>query len=264
MNNRTFFSLILAISILIVHVGGASAAPALQDSPVISGKVHRITLDTDSNTGLAIVIVELVGRGQGKQLVRISQETALALGLLGLDSDGKPVINELMLGMTIAIEQVEVLPSPEEKRHPIGDALATFFFEGLGTDNKAVYDAIMKAHTDGVGFGLIAQALWLTDALPGSSLEDFDAILMAKETNVYTAFLLADGTTPKNWAQLRDAILGGEKIKKLGPVMNASNDNGNNGNQDQIKENNKDKDNEKNSGNNPGEDKGKDKEKEKE
>ena len=211
MNKRILLlSLYLAISIFIAQVGEVSAASAIQDSTVISGKVHRITLDTDPHTGLTIVIVEILDQGQGKQVVRINQETALELGLVGLDSDGKPAINELVLGKNVEIQHIDVLPAQEEKRHPVGDALATFFFESLGTANNTTYDAIMAAHGDGVGFGVIAQALWLSHALPGGSLADFEALLLAKETNVYTGFLLADGTTPRNWAELRDAILDGQ------------------------------------------------------
>jgi hypothetical protein len=71
----------------------------------------------------------------------------------------------------------------------------------------------MEAHTDGNGFGVIAQALWLIKKLGGSA-NDFVLLLEAKKTGDYQAFVLEDGTIPTSWGQLRRAI-----SSNLGNVM---------------------------------------------
>jgi hypothetical protein len=244
--NRTkfFMSLFWAFSVLIVQAGGVFAAPALQAFPSINGTVQIITLETDPNTGITIVIVVLEGKNQVLQTVRVSLETAIKpLGLVALDGDGNPVINDLALGKQVEIEQTAVIPAKEEDRHPVGNALATFFSDIADLD----YDTIMTAYDEGVGFGVIAQALWLTMKLESNS-EVFLAILDAKETGDYSAFILEDGTTPRNWGQLRKAILDGDKKDNPGIVISANNDTANGNNQDSA--NNKDKNTDKNKDNN--------------
>jgi hypothetical protein len=131
----------------------------------------------------------------------------------------------------VDIDPESVIPDEEKPRHPVGSVLATFFSEI--TD----YDAIMGAHEDGFGFGVIAQALWLTQKLEGDSVI-FLSILEAKRSGDYSDFVLPDGTTPKNWGQFRKAVMEKEK-GNLGIVMSGKdgengsgngNGNGNNGN----------------------------------
>lgn len=219
MNRAKFLiSLVLSVSVLVLQVGGVFAAPATQDS--IAGKVHRITLDTDSNTGVTFVIVEVVGQGQGKQIVRISEEAAISLGLVTLDVDG-PLINKAALGTLIEIDPEDVIPSQAEEHHPVANALATLF-AGIA-EEESLYEIIMTAHNDGMGFGVIAQALWLTREIPGGDVADFQALLLAKQNGDYTGFTLEGGSTPKNWAELRKAISAGKKLGNLGTVMKESN-----------------------------------------
>jgi hypothetical protein len=133
------------------------------------------------------------------------------------------VINELALGKTIEIDPAKVIPEQERQQHPVGSALATFFSDIEGVD----YNTIMAAHEDGVGFGIIAQALWLTSELAGDS-ELFQSLIDAKVNNDYSAFsdFTDDGTTPKNWGQLRRALL---DKKSLGLVMSKHENQGNQG-----------------------------------
>lgn len=260
---KFLISLVFSFSILMLQVGGVFAAPATQDAGPISGKVHRITLDTDPHTGVTVVIVELVGQGHGKQLVRVNEETAIGLGLVALDVDG-PMINEAALGMSIEIEPGNILPSQAEEHHPVANALATFF-SGLG-DEDSIYDLIMTAHEGGVGFGIIAQALWLTSEIPGGDMEDFQALLYAKQEGDYTGFKLEDGSTPNNWAQLRKAIFEGKKAGNLGSIIsnNENNAGGNAPANDIIKDKEKDKEQEKsNNGNGGNSEDARDKEKKK-
>lgn len=216
---RVLVSLLWAGILLIVEVGGAYAAAPLQDPTLFTGSVHSITLETDASTAVTTVIVE-VRQGQETRTVRISQETALRLALVTLDDDGRLLINDRVLGKHVEIETAAVLPDPEEKRHPVADALATFFFDGLGQESEEVYTAIMEARDQGVGFGVIAQVLWLTDAIPEGNLSDFQSLLQARQDDDYSG-LLADGSTPRNWSELRSAILEGRKVKKLGNVMSS-------------------------------------------
>lgn len=252
---KFLISLALAASILIVQVGGVFAAPAAGDSTLITGTVHRITLDTDPNSGVTTIVVELTGQGQGKQIVRLSQESAIDLKLVALDVDGL-VINNWALGEQVEIDPTAVIPDQAAEPHPVGNALATFFSDIEGLE----YDMIMDAHNKGIGFGLIAQALWLTKEIPGGSLEDFQALILARETGDCTGFKLEDGTTFSNWGQLRKAILDGKRVKNLGNVM-SNKDNPGNGNdpensqadnQDQNKDKDKEKSNNGNGNNNGG------------
>lgn len=239
MKNTKLFSFILAVSVLAGQVGGVLAAPALQKSTTISGTVQSITLETDPNTGITTVILELTGTDQ-VQVVRISQNAAVAIGLVVLDGDGKPVINNLALGQSVEIDSATVIPDRQEDRHPVGNALSTFFADVPGLD----YEAIMTAHDEGSGFVVITQALWLTEQL-GGSVEVFEALLVAKQTGDYTAFTREDGTVPKNWGQLRKAILDGKKLGKADGDTTSTQNNGNNKDKDKDKNKDKDKDKDK-------------------
>jgi hypothetical protein len=245
---KLLLGIILTSIILMAQVGGVLAAPASQEATLISGAVQRITLETDPTTGVITVIVELVDTNQHVQTVRISQETAVTLGLIDINGDGNPVLINQPLGKTIEIDPGTVISGQQESQHPVGSALATFFSDIEGID----YDTIMSAHEkDGVGFGVIAQALWLTSELEGNS-QLFQDLLYAKEHNDYSAFsdFTEDGTTPKSWGQLRKALL---NKKSLGIVMSNQDNNGNQGNgngSNKDKDKNKDKNNNGNSNGN--------------
>jgi len=225
--NRTklLLGIVLTIIISMAQVGGALAAPAAQEAAPVGGTVQSITLESDPTTGVITVIVDLMDSNGVLQTVRVSQETAIELGLVLLDRDGNPIINELALGETVDIDPTTVIPDQQESQHPVGNALATFFSDIEGID----YDTIMSAHEDGVGFGLIAQALWVADELGGDS-QLFQDLLYAKQHNDYSAFsdFTEDGTTPKSWGQLRKALL---SKKSLGIVMSNHDNNGNQGNE---------------------------------
>ena len=239
---KLFLGMILTIMLLMAQVGGVFAAPASQEAAPISGTVQSITLESDPTTAVITVIVNVTDSDQMVQTMRVDQETAIALGLVVLDGDGNPVINELALSETIEIDPATVIPDQQEPQHPVGNALATFFSDIEGID----YDTIMSAHENGVGFGVIAQALWLTSELEGNS-QLFQDLLDAKQHNDYSAFsdFTEDGSTPKNWGQLRKALL---NKKSLGVVISNHDNNGNgnpgNGNgNNQNKDKNKDKNN---------------------
>ena len=237
---KLLLGIVLTIIISMAQVGKVLAAPASQEATPIGGEVQSITLESDPTTGVVTVLVDLRASNDVSQTLRVSQETAINLGLVLLDGDGRPIINELALGETVDIDPTTVIPDQQEPQHPVGNALATFFsdIEGLN------YDSIMSAHQDGVGFGVIAQALWVTSELGGDS-QLFQDLLYAKQHNDYSSFsdVTEDGTAPKSWGQLRKALL---SKQSLGMVMSNHNHNGNQGNENvnnTDKDKNKDKNN---------------------
>jgi hypothetical protein len=251
-------SLVITGVMIISQVAAVFAAPAIEDVDLIAGTVQAITLKIDPNTGVITVLVDLLDENGESLTVRIGQETAMELGLVVLDADGNLILNEDALEQEIEIDPADVLPD-EEARHPVGSALAIFFADVPGLD----YDAIMSAHEDGSGFGLIAQALWLTRKFGGDA-EEFALILQAKKDRDYSNFVFEDGTSPTNWGQFRKALLGEDKKGNLGMVMsnkdagddsnstgNGDNANhGNNGNDDNRGNKDKDKGKDKNNNGN--------------
>jgi hypothetical protein len=108
---------------------------------------------------------------------------------------------------------------PEEEptaEHPVASALAEYFADKLGLD----YDTIMGYHEDGMGFGVIAQACWIS-FLVNNDDGLLDQIIQAKKGEIeFSSITLPDGTTAKNWGQFKRAALGNEKAKKnLGAIM---------------------------------------------
>src|SRR5512142_114811 len=105
MNTRiVFVSLVLAISMLLVQVGGVAAAPISQAFPSITGIVQSITIETDPNTGIVTVLVDLMDNDQNSESVRISEKAAEQLGLVVPNSDGNPTINTPAFGQSIEIK----------------------------------------------------------------------------------------------------------------------------------------------------------------
>jgi hypothetical protein len=230
-NHKFLNSLILACAILTAHVGTVFAAPAQSEATLLSGTVRSITLETDVTTAVTTVLVTVVKEDQSSQTARLDLKTALALGLITTDENGTPVINRTALGLTVQINPKAILLDDESNRHPVGDALATFF-AGISD-----YETIMSEHKKGVGFGLIAQVLWLTQKLAGDSTT-FQAILLAKQTGDFSIFILAaDGTSPKNWGELRSAILNGNKNGNL-VVLISTKDKTNNSSSNGLGQNN--------------------------
>jgi hypothetical protein len=103
--------------------------------------------------------------------------------------------------------------------HPVASALLAEFFAGAaGLD----YETIMEYHEKGNGFGLIAQACWMSIALTGDDASLFDDILDAKKEHDFSTITLPDDIeeTPTNWGQFRKVVLRSEKAKKnLGAIM---------------------------------------------
>lgn len=179
-------TLVLATIFLATQIMVVSAAPATQETPPITGTVVDITMETDSETEVTTVLVILNVGTESYETVRLSLEDATDLGLINEDG----TVNEDAKGTTVEIDPSIVLPDApeepvEENQHPVGSALSDFFSDLLGVD----YKTIMEYHEEGVGFGVIAQALWMTNALEGDS-EIFAAILDARETHDFSGITL--------------------------------------------------------------------------
>jgi len=225
---KILIAFILAIAVMALQIGTVFAAPALQEGS-ITGTVTALACETDATTGATTFLVTVQATDGTSQTVRIDQLTAEGLGLITVVDGVADCSAEALAavnGMEVTIDPTTVIVDEEEEaKHPVGAALATFFSDI--TD----YDTIMSAHEDGFGFGVLAQALFMADKMEGDA-ETFQAILEAKKSGDYSAFVFEDGSSPKNWGQFRKAVLKGEKVN-LGSVMSDKNkdkDKNNNGN----------------------------------
>jgi hypothetical protein len=217
---KLILCLAMIVALFTFQVGVVMAAPSVETSEPITGTVQSITLETDTE-GVTTVLVTVEEDGGTTQTVRISVDTAVELGLVTLDTEGNPVVNEASIGTTITINPAAVISNEETEgeQHPVASALEEFFSETLGVD----YETIMSVHEDGVGFGVIAQALWLTQALDGDT-ELFNTIIKAKVDHDFSSITLENGTTPKNWGQFRKALL--DHKQNLGQIMSGHAENG--------------------------------------
>jgi hypothetical protein len=220
---KLILTVALAFVVLFAQAGNAAAAPLAQDPAPITGIITNIAVETDVN-GATTVLVTLDNLGV-IQTVRISDDAAFTLGLL-LTLD-PPVVDttKINTNTTVSIPAIEVIPDAEpveeEPVHPIAALLAGFF----GEEASVIDDY----HTDGFGFGVIAQALWMSRNLTGAEDETGDAslaglILDAKENGDYSAFAeyFEDGSVPTNWGQFRKALL--NKKENLGVVVSGQAD----------------------------------------
>jgi hypothetical protein len=212
---KLFTSMFIVLALLAMTAGTAFA----QDATSITGTVQTIVIETDTTRGESVVVVTLLDVATGvTQTVNISLETAVTLGLVTTDpTTGASTVTENTVGTTVVIdpttvilEQDTTVPT-EENQHPVGTALTDFFSGLLGVD----YETIMAYHDEGIGFGVIAQALWLSKNLDGGT-DTFDALLKAKQSGDYSAITLPDGSTPDNWG---DVVRSHKKGENLGSVM---------------------------------------------
>ena len=207
-------SILLAAIFLAAQAIVVGAAPVAQEEVgIISGSVESIVVDLETSS----VVVTLIQDGVTQE-VSLSLNEAIISGFVVDDgtATGNYVANEELYGTIINFDPASVLVGEDEKEHPVGSALAGFFTEKLGVD----YDTVMEYHDDGVGFGVIAQALWMTNALKGDSTT-FSAILDAKQNKDFSGIQLPDGSEPQNWGQFRKAVMSDrEKAKEnLGAIM---------------------------------------------
>jgi hypothetical protein len=218
---KYFSILILMLAVLLAQAGSAFAQEP------ITNTVTALACGTDGTT--VLVTYDDGDAVTPEVTVEVSLEDAVTLGLIA--SGVECTTEALADGVGTTIDPADLTPVEEEPKHPVALALSLFFA------NYADYDAIIAAHEDGAGFGLIAQALWMTKKLDNSELT-FDMILKAKKDGDYSGITLPDGSAPQNWGQFKKAVLNGDKQNNLGAVMSDkpdkpekdNKDKGNNGN----------------------------------
>ena len=262
---KLILTVVVAFVVLFAQAGNAAAAPLAQDPAPITGIITDIALETDvSDVTTVLVTVDNLGV---IQTVRLSVDTAVDLGLVTLDlATNEPIVVESQIGQPVEIDPTTVIPDEaaeeEEPVHPISALLAEFF-----DVDASVIDGY---HTDdGFGFGVIAQALWMSRNLTGTEDTVGDASLAKEILSVkrgdetYEKFfeehpgLLAEGATiPTNWGQFRKAFL--NKKNNLGVVVSGQADESDTSTQSQLEHGNNGKNNgnEHGKGNNNGKGKG--------
>lgn len=207
---------LLILMILTAQVGVAVAAPQAQDATPITGTIESITTEPDAN-GITIVVVTLKDDQGATQTVHLRVETAVALGLVTVDPiTNEPVVDESQVGQTVEIDPTNVIPGEEpvqEPVHPIAALLAAFFDEDPNVINGY--------HEDGFGFGVIAQALWLSQGITeGEDASAAGLILEAKKNGDYSEFSeLFDGAVPTNWGQFKKALRENKDKHNLGTIV---------------------------------------------
>jgi len=216
--------MLLVVAVLFAQVGTAFAAPA-QEATTIAGTVVALAKETDFN-GVTTVLVTVQDESGATQTYRISVDTAVALGLATVD----PLTNEVTLldltqGVppTVTIDPTTVI-ADEEPFNPVAAILASFF--GVSTTT------INQYHEAGFGFGVIAQALWMSRDTAGNTDSVLAGdILLVKQSKDYETFFLnhpeyADqfgDNMPTNWGQFKKLL--SEKKHNLGVVVSGQNGN---------------------------------------
>lgn len=258
---KKILSIAIFVAALLTLTTGTAFA---QEATPITGTVQNVEILTDATTGEEYVAVTVLDGTTGTtQVVNISVEDAETLGLVTTDTTtGTTTVADGAIDSEVTIPAEDILPGEgeeeeeAEKEHPVGSALGEYFGEVLGVD----YDTIMTAREEyGVGFGVIAQALWLTNQIDGGTIE-FEALLEAKMTGNYENIKLADGSTPDNWGDVVKSLKKGEN---LGSVMSGKADAEGTDDATDEDENGKGKDKDKGNDGENGKGKGKDKDKDK-
>jgi hypothetical protein len=205
---KLFATVLLALAVMFAQVGNVAAAPTTQETTPITGTIEAIVTETDAN-GVTTVLVTIVDDQGATQTLRLNLETAAGLNLV------EPTtleINQEQVGQPVTIDPTTVIPNEEpteEAVHPIATLLANFF---------DIDPSIVNGyHEDGFGFGVIAQAMWMSESLNGDAAAA-GLILEAKRSGDYSAFELPDGSSPTNWGQFKKEVMQKDK-KNLGIIV---------------------------------------------
>jgi hypothetical protein len=212
---RLLAGVLLVFMLLTAQVGMAAAAPLSQDATItISGIVTEIGEPEADENGVTTVLVTLLLEDQTTQTVRISD--VLAAGL------------EIGQQVSLQVDPNDVIPDEEpveEDVHPIAWLLAEFFFP----DDPEMASVIDGYHEeDGFGFGVIAQALWMSQSLTeGEDASAAGLILEAKRSGDYSEFSeWFDGPVPTNWGQFKKELRENKDKHNLGVIVSGQADDG--------------------------------------
>ena len=197
-----FASLQISPALAAASTEAVTATPTSNPTsiPALTGTVQSIVLQTDAATGKTTVRVKLTDSSGAKSTVEISLDEAIALGLVSLNVNGMPVVNSSSIGTVVTITPGSVVTSPEQHPflNPVGEAIANFF----GVDPAE----IASQHAEGAGYGVIAQACWMSYRIVGDA-SICTAIVDAKLSKTVQEITLPDGSTISisNWGQFKKA-----------------------------------------------------------
>jgi hypothetical protein len=242
-STKLLASILLVLAVMFAQVGNVAAAPQTQDgtTTAITGTIQTITVDPDTNAVLVTVLLE-------------DQVTTQTVSLDPLDpaysdlfnSDTHELIAQVGDSVAWEVNSADVVPDEEPVEpdvHPISWLLAQFFFDGdpdiaiaidsfHNGDFKIIGDDGTEQTLDQVfGFGVIAQALWMSrDSEGNADVELTGDILLAKEDKDYQAFFDAHpeyleqvgDNMPTNWGQFKKAL--SEKKNNLGVIVSGQAD----------------------------------------
>jgi hypothetical protein len=216
---RSLAGILLVVAVLFAQVGTVFAAPPAQDTTPITGTVTALDKETDSNGVTTAVLVTVQDDLGATQTYRISVDTAVALGLATVDPTTQEVtlkdLSQETEPVIVTIDPTTVIADEEPVVHPIAAFLASFF--------KVDPVAINDLHLDGFGFGVIAQALWMSESITETGIGDATAagcILDAKRNGTYgDCFSFGDDPVPTNWGQFKKALLDNKQKHNLGYIV---------------------------------------------
>jgi len=229
LKNKTIFGVFLALILAAVQAASAGAAPLTQAS-TLDGTIQSCSTATDPLTSAIIVVCTVNLTAGGTQTVRLSAVNAQTLGLAVINPDGSVTITAAA-GQTVSIDTTLLLPDPcvlpTGADQPVGAALTKFFCGSLGLD----YATIQAFQSQGMGYGVIAQACFMAQVLQGNGML-CEAILNAKKTGNYSGLTLPGGATVSNWGQLRKTVFadGAKNAVNLGSIVSGRANGSGNGN----------------------------------
>lgn len=182
-------------------IGQEVTVTDMNTSTTVTGIINTLTFVT--NSGVTTLTVNLTPNGGSPTDVVIDLETGIALKLI--------VPNIDMIGTDIVIDPNLILDSATFDK--MVSKLGSFFTSSIGID----FATIQAYHDQGMGFGVIAQAAWMTFLLGGDATT-FDMILAAKTSGDFSAIILPDGTVATNWGSLLKAVRTSGK-QNLGQII---------------------------------------------
>ncbi len=217
--NKSLIAFIMVLALVALQIGVAYAAPAQVTIP--DGTIVSVTQSTDSmgNTVFDVVIKDSTGT---EQTVTLTPAEAEAAGLVTANTDGtftiKAVAGDKLVGGQL---QANPCTSTSGGSNPVAAAISAFFC-GIEGTASVVDTSISQLHSEGFGYGEIAQACFMADVLKTTC----SAILDAKQSKDFTTLdnsLTAAGfsCSPTNWGQLKKCALSAEvkSLTNLGAIM---------------------------------------------
>jgi len=121
------------------------------------------------------------------------------------------LVSLILAGLPFSTARAEA-GDPPAAGSPVSTALANHF----GVDEQVIAGYL----ADGFGYGVIAQACWMSYRLAGDA-SLCGQILSARASGDYSGLTLPDGTTAANWGQFKKAV-GKDKGQNLGAIMSGN------------------------------------------